>query len=166
MMFLEIGNGLFSLRAQSQPSKNTKMTCISPRSSFSRRGISTWHGPHHVAQKFTTTTFPRSAAMENVSPEVSCTEIAGILSPTFVCATVSLPNSGRLPYRRAPAVHRKDKKPTCTCVELSNRALSCSSNNSRTSTCARSAYAWTASSTSPAPKPQAESNKEKTPDSP
>src|ERR1700735_4881301 len=52
---------------------------------FSNSGISIWQGPHHVAQKFTTTTLPVSAASEKV-PAVPSTEMAGILSPTLVRA--------------------------------------------------------------------------------
>src|SRR5271170_5480473 len=79
--------------------------------SFSRRGISNWQGPHHVAQKLITTTFPFSLAREKVLPEVSWTVMAGIGSPTLVWAALSaseppaftLPQSSRRAHVREKA---------------------------------------------------------------
>src|SRR6185436_9465679 len=51
--------------------------------SVSRCGNSARQGPHQVAKKFTTITFPLSFSVENCRPSVVVTSIEGAASPTL-----------------------------------------------------------------------------------
>src|SRR5580693_345588 len=88
----------------------------------SSSGISNWQGPHHVAQKFTTTTLPAWSASEKALPEAWSTEKAGILSPTFVCVLNSESASVRAQTGKTKSSTDKIRRPPRRIVRARSRA--------------------------------------------
>src|SRR5437588_8738662 len=71
-------------------------SCPYLRAAATRSGVSARHGGHHVAKKFTTTTWPRKLDRLSGRPSVVASEKSGAATPTAGAAALAGPATAKL----------------------------------------------------------------------